>query len=50
MVCSKDKNANVKEPLRSWTREEEDEKCRYYSAEVHKAAFTLPTFARKALQ
>ena len=24
-------------------------KCRYYSKEIHEAAFVLPTFAKKAL-
>lgn len=50
MVCSKDANRNVKEPVRSWTAAEEDAKCRYYSAEIHKASFVLPNFAKKALQ
>ncbi|TLS30922.1 hypothetical protein PpBr36_03041 [Pyricularia pennisetigena] len=50
MVCSKDPKANLKVPLRSWTQEEEFEKCRYYSADIHKASFVLPNFARKALQ
>ncbi|QBZ58952.1 hypothetical protein PoMZ_03910 [Pyricularia oryzae] len=50
MVCSKDPKANLKEPLRSWTQEEELEKCRYYSSDIHKASFVLPNFARKALQ
>ncbi|KAK3377962.1 Spermidine/spermine synthase [Podospora didyma] len=50
MVCSKDKDANVKVPLRSWTAEEELKLCRYYNAEIHKASFVLPTFAAQALQ
>lgn len=50
MVCSKDPNSDVKIPLRRWTEEEEMEKCRYYSAEIHKASFVLPNFAKKALQ
>jgi spermidine synthase len=50
MVCCKDANRNVKEPVRSWTAAEEEEKCRYYNAEIHKASFVLPTFAKKALQ
>ncbi|KAJ5938062.1 putrescine aminopropyltransferase [Penicillium verhagenii] len=49
MVCCKDASRNVKEPLRSWTREEEDRHCRYYSADIHRASFVLPNFARKAL-
>lgn len=50
MVCSKDPNANVKVPLRSWSAEEEETLCRYYNSEIHKASFILPTFAKKALQ
>jgi spermidine synthase len=50
MICSKDPNANVKKPLRSWSLEEEEKLCKYYSKEVHEAAFILPTFARKALR
>jgi spermidine synthase len=50
MVCTKDANRNVRVPLRSWTAEEEEEKCRYYNAEIHKASFILPTFAKKALE
>lgn len=49
MVCSKDPNANLKVPLRSWTPEEELEKCRYYNSDIHKAAFVLPNFAKKAM-
>ncbi|KAI9172449.1 putative spermidine synthase [Paramyrothecium foliicola] len=50
MVCCKDPNRDVKVPVRSWTPEEEEAKCRYYNAEIHKASFILPTFAKKALQ
>lgn len=50
MVCCKDPERDVKVPLRSWTPKEEEEKCRYYNAEIHKASFVLPTFAKKALQ
>ncbi|CAK7215362.1 putrescine aminopropyltransferase [Sporothrix curviconia] len=50
MVCSKDPNANVRVPLRQWTPEEEDKLCKYYNAEIHKASFVLPGFAKKALQ
>lgn len=49
MVCSKDPNANVKEPLRTWTEEEENQLNRYYNKEIHRAAFILPTWARNAL-
>lgn len=50
MVCCKDANRNVKVPVRSWSKEEEERLCRYYNAEIHKASFILPTFAAKALQ
>jgi len=50
MVCCKDPSRNVKEPLRKWSPEEEDKLCRYYNSEIHKAAFILPNFAKKALQ
>lgn len=49
MVCCKDPNRNVREPLRSWTREEELKLCKYYNSEIHKASFILPTFAQQAL-
>lgn len=50
MVCSKDANRDLTKPLRSWSAEEEEELCRYYSKAIHEAAFVLPTFARKALR
>jgi hypothetical protein len=50
MVCCKDANRDVTKPIRSWTAAEEDKLCRYYNAEIHKASFVLPTFARKALR
>lgn len=50
MVCCKDPNRNVKVPVRTWPKEEEEKLCRYYNAEIHKASFVLPTFAAKALQ
>ncbi|BFZ55704.1 putrescine aminopropyltransferase [Savitreella phatthalungensis] len=49
MVCSKDAKATPEKPLRKWSREEELEKCKYYNAQVHEAAFVLPTFMRVAL-
>ncbi|KAF9886311.1 hypothetical protein FE257_011570 [Aspergillus nanangensis] len=49
MVCCKDANRNVKEPVRSWSREEEERLCRYYNQDIHRASFILPNFARKAL-
>lgn len=50
MVCCKDKDRDMKIPLRSWDFEEEEKLCRYYNKEIHKASFVLPTFARKALR
>uniref|UniRef100_A0A0D6R412 spermidine synthase n=1 Tax=Araucaria cunninghamii TaxID=56994 RepID=A0A0D6R412_ARACU len=50
MVCTKDADRNLKEPIRKWTAEEEDKLCKYYNADVHRAAFILPTFTRKALR
>jgi spermidine synthase len=50
MVCAKDGSVNVKKPVRTWTTEEEDKLLRYYSKEVHEAAFVLPKFAEKALR
>ena len=49
MVCCKDKDRNVKEPIRKWSREEEERLCRYYNQDIHRASFVLPNFARKAL-
>ncbi|XP_069678479.1 spermidine synthase [Periplaneta americana] len=41
---------NFKEPLRIFTETELDSlKMRYYSADVHRASFALPRFAKKAL-
>ncbi len=50
MVCTKDKDRDVKTPLRHWSPEEEEKLCRYYNREIHRASFVLPTFARKALR
>ena len=50
MVCSKDPERNLKVPLRSWSEEDEEKLCRYYSKEIHSASFVLPIFARKALR
>lgn len=49
MICCKDASRNVKVPLRRWSKEEEEKLCRYYSGEIHEAAFVLPVFARVAL-
>ncbi|EAS28396.3 spermidine synthase [Coccidioides immitis RS] len=50
LVACKDPNRNIREPVRSWTREEEDKLCRYYNQDIHRASFVLPGFARKALE
>ncbi|KAJ5682528.1 spermidine synthase [Penicillium macrosclerotiorum] len=49
MVCCKDATRNVREPVRTWTREEEEKLCRYYNQDIHRASFVLPNFARKVL-
>lgn len=50
MVCCKDASRNVAKPLRSVSPDEEEKLYKYYSKEIHEAAFVLPTFARKALR
>ncbi|KAG0337796.1 putrescine aminopropyltransferase [Podila humilis] len=50
MVCSKDPNANIREPLRQWPKEQEAKLCRYYNSDVHRASFVLPQFAKDALE
>jgi len=50
MVCSKDAKANLAEPVRWWSVEQEEKLCQYYNRAIHRAAFVLPTFARKALK
>lgn len=49
MVCSKDPEANVRKPLRLFTKEEEAEHLRYYNSRVHEASFVLPQWADKIL-
>jgi len=49
MVCSKDATRNVREPLRTWSAEEEQKLCRYYNQDIHRASFVLPNFARQKL-
>ncbi|SMN18016.1 similar to Saccharomyces cerevisiae YPR069C SPE3 Spermidine synthase, involved in biosynthesis of spermidine and also in biosynthesis of pantothenic acid [Maudiozyma saulgeensis] len=50
MVCSKDKNANVKKPLRTISDEKEDELYKYYNKNVHEASFVLPNWVAKELK
>ncbi|AOA62245.1 Spermidine synthase [Komagataella phaffii CBS 7435] len=49
MVCSKDPNASLKFPLRSFSDTFEKEHLRYYNKKIHEASFILPTWARDAL-
>ena len=49
-VCCKDAKRNVRKPVRTLDREEEDKLFKYYSKEIHEAAFVLPKFAEKALR
>ncbi|KAK9459883.1 Spermidine/spermine synthase [Lipomyces oligophaga] len=49
MVCSKDSSRKLDEPLRKFGVEKEKELFRYYNADIHKASFILPTWARTYL-
>ena len=50
MVCCKDAERNVKKPVRKVSKEEEDRLFKYYSADIHEAAFVMPKFVEKALR
>ncbi|KAI8804896.1 Spermine/spermidine synthase-domain-containing protein [Cladochytrium replicatum] len=50
VLCCNEEGRELRKPLRSFSKEFEDSKLRYYSATVHAAAFVLPTFARVALE
>ncbi|ODQ67461.1 putative spermidine synthase [Nadsonia fulvescens var. elongata DSM 6958] len=50
MVCSKDADAKVAKPLRSFTEQEEREQLRYYNKEIHASSFVLPNWAKLALE
>jgi spermidine synthase len=50
VIASLDEKIDLAEPHHKFTTEEIDElKFRYYTSDVHKAAFVLPRFAEKAL-
>eukprot|EP00180_Rhodochaete_pulchella_P002137 Plantae.Rhodophyta-Rhodochaete_pulchella.ctg32264.p1 GENE.Plantae.Rhodophyta-Rhodochaete_pulchella.ctg32264~~Plantae.Rhodophyta-Rhodochaete_pulchella.ctg32264.p1 ORF type:complete len:287 (+),score=44.34 Plantae.Rhodophyta-Rhodochaete_pulchella.ctg32264:25-861(+) len=49
LVCSKSDKAKLSEPLRT-PGDDIQAKLRYYSPAVHRAAFVLPEFARRAIQ
>lgn len=50
VVCSKDSKRNVRKPVRTVSQEEEDKLFKYYSKEIHEAAFVLPKFVEKELR
>ncbi|KAJ1908887.1 putrescine aminopropyltransferase [Tieghemiomyces parasiticus] len=50
IICSKAADRDLAEPLRQWSVEEEADLCRYYNAQIHRAAFVLPQFAKSAVQ
>ncbi|XP_078407520.1 spermidine synthase-like [Cetorhinus maximus] len=50
MLCSKNPETSFREPVRQLSAEEVDRmQLKYYNADMHRAAFVLPEFARKAL-
>jgi spermidine synthase len=48
ILCGKSAGVNFKQPLRSLPNQEN--KCRYYTSDIHSAAFILPQFAKVALE
>lgn len=48
MVCCKDKDRDMRKPLRTVSREEEVKLFRYYTKDIHEASFVLPNFSRMA--
>ncbi|XP_028596497.2 spermidine synthase isoform X2 [Podarcis muralis] len=50
MLCSKNSNTNFRDPVQQLSQKEvEAMNLKYYNSDVHRAAFVLPEFARKAL-
>ncbi|GCB75157.1 hypothetical protein scyTo_0018183, partial [Scyliorhinus torazame] len=50
MLCSKNPKTSFREPVRQLSAVEVDRmQLKYYNADMHRAAFVLPEFARKAL-
>lgn len=50
MVCSKDANADVSNPIRyEWTDEYVRKNMKYYNKRIHSASFILPTWADEIL-
>lgn len=51
VLCSKNPDTNFREPVRKLSPSEtSDLDLKYYNTDIHKAAFVLPEFARKALK
>ncbi|XP_063458039.1 spermidine synthase isoform X1 [Pan paniscus] len=50
MLCSKNPSTNFQEPVQPLTKQQVAQmQLKYYNSDVHRAAFVLPEFARKAL-
>ncbi|XP_053941899.1 spermidine synthase [Cuculus canorus] len=50
MLCSKNPNTNFREPVQQLSQQQVEERnLKYYNSDIHRAAFILPEFARKAL-
>uniref|UniRef100_A0A8C3Q1R1 Spermidine synthase n=1 Tax=Chrysolophus pictus TaxID=9089 RepID=A0A8C3Q1R1_CHRPC len=50
MLCSKNPNTNFREPVQQLSQQQVEERSlKYYNSDIHRAAFILPEFARKAL-
>ncbi|RKP35652.1 putative spermidine synthase [Dimargaris cristalligena] len=49
IICCKQAGVRLSEPLRQWSAEEESEICRYYNADIHRASFVLPQFAKSVV-
>ena len=50
MVCSKNTEVDLKNPIRPLEAKEEEKIYKYYSKDIHRASFVLPNFAKYALQ
>ncbi|XP_031553875.1 spermidine synthase-like [Actinia tenebrosa] len=51
MLCSKNKDTKFNDPVIKFTEDQVEKlDLKYYNADVHRAAFVLPQFAKKALQ
>ncbi|XP_025081532.1 spermidine synthase-like isoform X1 [Pomacea canaliculata] len=51
VLCSLNPDLRFEEPVRTLTSQQVDEwQLKYYNSKIHRAAFCLPEFARKAIQ